>query len=72
MARYLGILHRNMVKAIVERYPNDPRKVVELLTALYFPVSDDCINDELDFLFDLPMSKEMKEEVLKFVEERSR
>jgi hypothetical protein len=61
-----------MVKAIVERYPNDPRKVVELLTALYFPVSDDCINDELDFLFDLPMSKEMKEEVLKFVEERSR
>ena len=61
-----------MVKAIVERYPNDPRKVVELLTALYFPVSDDDINDELDFLFDLPMTKEMKEEVLKFVEERSR
>jgi hypothetical protein len=61
-----------MVKAIVERYPNDPRKVVELLTAVYFPVSDDDINDELDFLFDLPMTKEMKEEVLKFVEERSR
>ena len=60
-----------MVKAIVERYPNDPRKVVELLTAVYFPVSDDDINDELDFL-DLPMTKEMKEEFLKLVEERSR
>ena len=72
MARYLGVLHRTMVKAIVEKYPNDPRRVVELLTALYFPVSDDCINDELDFLFDIPMTCEMKEAVAHFMEERSR